>query len=286
MPAWQGFDATHGIDYAVQKDDVMQRRLGSDVYDERGNRWVYVQFREAATIGMTYRDAGTIEIVGAAPGVFAAAATVNSRILNVANQFGANADHKIGAFGQVTTGSGRGQMFYITGVNIEENDDHAQIAILAGGNGAPVNDPRSPGWKVAIPTSSQFQMRAPGWGVRAHRAYQFIRGFVQQNIVAADIGKYGYVLAEGLGYARLDQSASNVPTVGEPIIPVSGGLITGISATETAMQVGSSIGTTQFGDVAYTADDLIMIEAHCPSKVTSFRQPPYTEHPLIEQRVN
>ena len=281
MPAWQGFDATHGLDYATQTDDVMQRRLGSDVLDTRGGRWIYVQFQATGTIGQTYRDAGSLEIVGASPGVVAAASAVGSRILNITGEFN-DADYE-GAVGQVGDGGGHGQAFYITDP-MPDNADIAEIALIGDSTGTPYNDPNNPGWATALTTASRVQMVAPGFGLLGGAAFQFIRGVLQRDVVTADLNKFGYVLAEGIGVARLDQSSGNTPVPAEPIIPVASGLVTGVG-TITATQAASSIGESLFGNIAYTGDDLIWVALNIKRQTQSFRRVPGTENPLQEQRI-
>ena len=282
MPAWQGFDATFGLDYATQTDDVMTRRLGSDVLDTRGGRWVYVQFQATGTIGMTYRDAASTDIVGATPGAVTAAAAVGSRILNVTGEFN-DADY-IGAFGQVTGGTGHGQVFYITD-GLVDSIDIAEIALIGNGEGTPYNDPDNPGWTNALTTSSAVHMVAPGYGLIGGAGLEYIRGVLQRDVVTADLNKFGYVLAEGVGVARLDVSSGNTPGPFTPIIPVANGLVTGGSSTFTTQQVYTAIGESLFGDVAYSGDNLIWVEMNVKRQVQSFRRVPGTENPLQEQRI-
>ena len=284
MPAWQGFDATHGLDYSKQTDDEMRRRLGSDVYDQRGNRWTYVQFKEVGAIGSTYRDANSEYITGNDPGTVRASSAAGSRILSV-NGDDVNDIDLAGGFGQILTSDGHGQAFYITDPLVDEANN-LEIAVIANGEGNPVNNFDNPGWIQRITTSSTFRIRWPGYGILGDGPFQYIRGFLQRAVVTADLGKYGYVLAEGFCYAKLDQSSANTPTEGEPIIPVSGGLVTGASGTMTAEQAASAIGVSQFGDVSYPVDNLILIEATIKSQIQSFRRVPGGENPLQEQRIN
>jgi hypothetical protein len=281
MPNWQGFDASFGTNYATQTDDVQRRRLGSDIYDTRSNRWVYVQFQEIGIIGQTYRDAETVDIAGASPGAVTAVSAIGSRILNISGEF--NDPDYIGAFGQVGGGDGHGQVFYITDP-MPDSADIAEIALIGDNAGAPVNVPDDPGWVTALSLNSRVQMVAPGYGLIGGAPFEFIRGVLQRDVVLADLNKFGYVMAEGVGVARLDQSSGNTPVPAEPIIPVANGLVTGVG-TLTVGQLASSIGESLFGNIAYSGDELIWVQLTIKRQVQSFRRVPGGENPLTAQRI-
>ena len=263
----QGVEISRGK-YADTLHETQSFLLGERVKDNKTQtEWTYVRFDEILNLGDFVRDSITADLVAVVASTqyaqVSAISAIGSNLLIDSGQF-ADKDY-VGAFGAIRNNAGVGQMFYIEAMDDVNQVKIRVIATAAGRLG--LGDDR--GWQVALAADSQYRLRFPGAVRQGDGLRDFGRGFVQRAIVAADLGKYGFVCNKGLCFGRFDRDESTIANLGTPFIPDAGGLITGsINTDEEAVNV---IAKSHLGAYTGTGNGVILIDAQIDDPTLAFR---------------
>ena len=263
----QGVEISRGK-YADTLHDTQSFLLGERVKDNKTQtEWTYVRFDEILNLGDFVRDSITADLVAVVASTTNAQVTaisaIGSNLLIDSGQF-TDKDY-VGAFGHITDNAGVGQMFYIEAM---DNVNQVKIRVIATAAGQlGLNDDR--GWQVALAADSRYRLRFPGAVRQGDGLNDFGRGFVQRAIVAADLGKYGFVCNKGLCFGRIDRDDSSVPAAGTRFIPDTGGLITG--ALDSDAKVSNIIGKSHLSAYTGTGNGVILIDAQIDDPTLAFR---------------
>ena len=263
----QGVEISRGK-YADTLHDTQSFLLGERVKDNKTQtEWTYVRFDEILNLGDFVRDSITSDLVAIESGTTYAQATavsaIGSNLLIDSGQF-TDKDY-VGAFGMISDNAGVGQIFYIEAMDDVNQVKIRVIATAAGQLG--LNDDR--GWQVALAANSRYRLRFPGAVRQGDGLNDFVRGFVQHEIVAADLGKYGFVCSKGLCFGRFVADDSSVPAAGTPFIPRAGGLITGAINTDT--EAVNVIAKSHLGGNTSPSNGVVLIDAQIDDPTLAFR---------------
>ena len=276
MPS--GIDITRGK-YATLLETTQTRPLGQRIADNKSQRiWTYVRFDQLLNLGNWVRDQVTPDLVTVDSGERYASITtdsaIGSRILTDSGAF--EGEDFVGAFGTIVEGDGAGQTFFIESMGADGNE--VRISLLGKVDELlDLEDER--GWAVALDNAdSKYVLRFPGAVIQGdvqtdELGVPFGRGFVQQPIVAADAGKYGYVCSWGLCYARILVTEADVPVMGEAMTYAGSGRVQGLG-TATADEVSQTIAISQHGDLTLNTDSgdaLILVDARIHDGTMAFR---------------
>ena len=263
----QGVEISRGK-YADTLHETQSFLLGERVKDNKTQtEWTYVRFDEILNVGDFVRDSVTADLVAIESGTTYAQVTaisaIGSNLLIDSGQF-ADKDY-VGAFGMIADNAGVGQMFYIEAMDDVNQVKIRVIATAAGRLG--LGDDR--GWQVALAADSQYRLRFPGAVRQGDGVNGFGRGFVQRAIVAADLGKYGFVCNKGLCFGRFLADDSTIANQGTPFVPLSGGRITGSINTDT--EAVNVIAKSQLGGNTSPSNGVILIDAQIDDPTLAFR---------------
>lgn len=197
----------------IQPDEftkVQHQRLGVVSPDDWGRMWSYVAFSPGTyRPGRVVRDVPPSALVSATAGVgtVTQAQAVDTNQLQDTGEF-ANDGFLRGAIGQIIAGGGVGQVFQV----IKRIDDNTlEIALINDGSGD-VKGGHSPGWEVALTTSSTYQLRLPGRVSLGIAATLRKRGVFQGRknlVVPANEERYGWVLQRGDGFGYVDEDTTS-----------------------------------------------------------------------------
>ena len=272
----QGRDIMRG-DFAKVLHDTQQFTLGERHINNRDQtEWTYVRFDDPVNAGDLVRDSVTVDIATlVASQIYAAvtgAAAIGTHLLIDSGAF--TDDDLVGAMGQIVSGTGAGQIFYITKM---DNDNQVIVNVLSGKNTLlDSNDDR--GWQVALSTSSRYVLRFPGAvklgalsdadGIRS-----FPRGLAQQTVVAADTGKFGFVCSRGLCFANILLTGT-APVQDEALIAAASGRVQGSGGSDPIFE--DVVAISQFGDITLspdTGEGLILVDARIEDKTMAFHTP-------------
>ena len=264
----QGVEISRGK-YADTLHDTQSFLLGERVKDNKTQtEWTYVRFDEILNLGDFVRDSVTSDLVAVVASTnyaqVSAISAIGSNLLIDSGQF-TDKDY-VGAFGQITGNAGIGQAFYIEAM---DNVNQVKIRVIATAAGRlGLGDDR--GWQVALAADSQYRLRFPGAARQGDGLNDFGRGFVQRAIVAADLGKYGFVCNKGLCFGRVDTDDSSAPEPGFRFIPGTGGLITG--GINTDAEAVNVIAKSHLGAYDSTGSNgVILIDAQIDDPTLAFR---------------
>ena len=172
---------------------VQEHALGELGQDRLGQQWSYVRFNEAVDVGQWVQDFRSAEITPAAP-----RAAAGERNLRTPTTVFTSAELSIGAIGRVDAGGAIGDIFVVTAWNAAGNVDVRVIANASDRRGSD-----SQGWSAALNGSSRFRYSLPGSVIEGNTANETIRGVSQVDVLAADVGKYGWVQQTGVGLAKI-----------------------------------------------------------------------------------
>lgn len=111
-----------------------------------------------------------------------------------------------------------------------------------------------------------------------------VRGFAQVAVDASTLNQYGWVQQTGLGFVKLDVSDSDVPVIGDGLVPAGAGLVKGFTGTTTADEAAAVIAKCLFGDYPGSSDTLMWAELMVHNTAQSFRMP-HDRHPFARVRV-
>ena len=277
----QGVEISRGR-YADTLHETQSFLLGERVKDNKTQtEWTYVRFDEILNLGDFVRDSITSDLVAIVASTtyaqVSAISAIGSNLLIDSGQF-TDKDY-VGAFGQIIDNAGVGQMFYIEAM---DNVNQVKIRVIAtAAEQLGLNDDR--GWQVALAADSQYRLRFPGAVRQGDGLSDFARGFVQRAIVAADLGKYGFVCNKGLCFGRFIADDSTAPNPGTPYRPSANGLITGGINTDT--EAVNVIAKSHLGGSTSPSNGLVLIDAQIDDPTLAFRGRDGDTDPRIRIRI-
>ena len=257
-------------DPGTKTDRSQQRALGEKVYDSYGRTWSYVRWDATGTFGELVRDGVGSDLVGSTRTVSGAVAVGREYLLDNNTFTDAIGAKIIGSIGFITGGTGNGQTFIITD-RIANNDDRMRIRVLADRDVDPGD--AGPGWERALSSSSIYDLIGPGCAYLAGAAGVHLRGFLQRDVVSADLTKYGYVLQAGFGFGSLDVSGVAVGT-NRLLVAAAGGMLIGA-----ASNAGAPVAISLLGDATSSTDTLIPIDARIENNMVATHPVNYG-HPI------
>ena len=277
----QGVEISRGK-YADTLHDTQSFLLGERVKDNKTQtEWTYVRFDEILNVGDLVRDSVTSDLVAVVASTnyaqVSAISAIGSNLLIDSGQF-TDKDY-VGAFGAIRDNAGVGQTFYIEAM---DNVNQVKIRVIATAAGQlGLNDDR--GWQVALAADSFYRLRFPGAVRQGDGVSGFGRGFVQRAIVAADLGKYGFVCNKGLCFGRIGRDDSNAPAFGTGYVPSSGGEITG--NIDSDAKVYGIVAKSQLGGYTGSGSGVTLIDAQIDDPTLAFRGRDGDTDPRIRIRI-
>ena len=214
----QDFDDGHGLTGA------QHNTLGIWVPDPEDGYWVYGQYWENGTYktGHVVRHAAGADLLSDADGAVNETIAAGATTLVTDGKF--SGKKLKGALGYVYDGAGEGQTFWITD-DLKDDANRVEISILAG----PTSRPRTPGWAVALDTTSKFRLWFPGRFYFSDGATTDLTAGVCQTelTVTNDYKPFGWAKCEGGAFALQDDDATNRLTFNGPVLHAADGLVEG-----------------------------------------------------------
>lgn len=238
-------------------DGTQEHTLGQWAPDKWGRGARYMRFAETGSRGGLVRDGVHSDLSGA--GTASAAAAIGTNVLKDTGVFTDKALIE-GSIGYISGGTGVGQSFAILEV---VDADTAIVLVLEGDDG-------EGNWGTALATDSTYVLYFPGQGFAGDGVTDIAAGFLQYDVSADDVGKFGWVRQEGLGPARGDASATLA--TGKGAVSGGSGKIVGFSSTATTAQLNGKVGTPVLGDIA--ANGVVLLNYEVMNKALSYKPRP------------
>lgn len=250
-----------GFNNGLEWHNTQRNPLGMR-FKVNGRLYEYVQIKDTWDAGelveaVTTRDvtSETDDIIDVAT----ATAAGGDTLIAAAGTF--TDEEIVGAVGMITEGGAFGTSFQVL-----ERVSATTIRIRALANLAG----RITNGKLAAATTaaSKFTLLLPGKVVKGSTVTRPASGFAQRAAVAADNGKFGFVLAKGRGFGKLDVSGTDIGGMGRTLVKADDGLVVGLGTTVAIalttfdLRVGRAI-SADIGD-SNASDGLIMLDADCP----------------------
>ena len=242
---------TQALYRAAQKNQT--HTPGSVSPDQHGDRYSYVQFRQAVSKGEVVRDATHALLTGSnSAGTVSSTSPIGDNFLRDTGAFDDKSYYR-GAWGYINAGAGAGQLFRIEKV---VDDDTIQIKCVAdkAGNKRASGE----GWVEALNNTSTYLLAAPGrvYKTQDNATSDIVRGVAVYDVPSSQVGHWGLVKQTGRCMVQYDVSGDNIGVGGKVQLSQeasgSAGKIEGGSA-------GIVIGTSLFNDPGLTGNPLVPV---------------------------
>lgn len=222
--------------------------------------WEYIEVKDTWGVGELVESESTRDVTSESDddvAVATATAVGGDTLIAAASTF--TDEEIVGAVGMITAGGAIGTSFQVL-----ERVSATTIRIRVIST---LSDGRSTTGKLAAATTTatRFTLELPGKVVKAQAGHatnptKRPSGFAQRAAVSGDKGKFGFVLARGLGMGKLDASEDDNLTIGGPLVKATtAGLVAAAAATKVNLIIAYSIGSAMGG-----SDGVVLVDAQCP----------------------